>query len=108
MLGLLFKTKEYDWMNERTLEVLEFDKVISLLEEKTATTVGRELANRVKAETDIENITALQAETDEAVHIIRLNKSIPLAHVANITEYVNRSKIGGVLDTEACLQIAQM
>lgn len=95
-------------MNERTLHVLEFDKVISLLEEKTATSVGRELVNRSFPSTDIDTVHRLQAETDEAVHIIRLNKSLPLAYVTNITEHVERSKIGGILDTEACLQIAQM
>ena len=95
-------------MNERTLHVLEFDKIISLLEEETSTDVGREVVTNVKPNTNLSEVEILQKETDEAVHIIRLNKSIPIAHVNDISEYINRSKIGATLDTEACLHIAQM
>ena len=95
-------------MNERTLQVLEFDKIIELLKEQTATSVGKKLAQELKPITDFEAIQTLQEETDEALSIYRLNKTIPFSHLVDVTESLKRSAIGSVLDTTECLQIAQL
>lgn len=94
-------------MNERTLKVLEFDKVIHLLEEEAATSVGREAASKTMPLTDINKVQVLQDETDEALQILRLNKTVPFSHLVDITESVKRSAIGSTLSTEECLQVAQ-
>lgn len=95
-------------MNERTLQVLEFDKILALLKEETSTSIGSELVEQVKPLTTLEDVKVLQEETDEAVRILQLNQTIPLAHVENISDYIQRSKIGSLLSTEACLQVAQI
>lgn len=95
-------------MNERTLDVLEFNKIISLLKGETSTSIGGELVDNIKPMISIGKVQQLQDETDEALHIIRLDKTIPLAHVVNISDYIQRSKIGSLLDTDACLHIAQL
>ena len=95
-------------MNERTLHVLEFDKILALLKEETSTIIGQQLVEQVKPLTTYEEVIQLQEETDEAVRILRLNHTIPLAHVENIADYIHRSKIGSILDPEACLHVAQL
>lgn len=95
-------------MNDRTLHVLEFDKVISLLQEQTSTIVGKNIVNDMKPSTNLTYIETMQEETDEAVHILRLNKSIPLAHVTDVSNEIERSQIGSMLDPDSCLAIAQM
>lgn len=95
-------------MNERTLQVLEFDKVLQLLKEETSTLIGKELVEQVKPLPTFDEVLHLQDETDEAVRIIQLNQSIPLAHVENIADYIQRSKIGSILAPEACLHVAQV
>lgn len=94
-------------MNERTLYVLEFNKVIALLMEETATSVGRELASQLKPYTEMDDIIYLQNETDEALHILRLDKTVPFSQMYDITDSLKRSRIGSTLDTTECLQIAQ-
>lgn len=95
-------------MNERTVKVLEFDKVIRLLMNETATSVGRNVASKLIPLTKIEEIEVLQDETDEALHVLRLNKTVPFSHIVDITESVKRSVIGSTLDTEECLHVAQL
>lgn len=94
-------------MNERTLNVLEFNKIIQALQGETATVVGRERARALTPQTDLAFIQQLQDETDEAMQILRLNKSVPFSHIVNITDSLKRSMIGSVLSTEECLHVAQ-
>src|SRR5690625_4241196 len=95
------------FMNERTLHVLEFNKVIDLLMEETASSVGKEAVQKLTPQTDMEIVQRLQNETDEALHVLRLDKPVPFAQVYDITESLKRSRIGSMLDTTECLQIAQ-
>lgn len=95
-------------MNNRTLEVLEFHKIISMLQGEAATVVGKERIHSLRPKTSYSEVERLQAETDEAVLIVRLNKAIPLAHVVDITDYLHRSKIGSTLEVQACLDVAQV
>ena len=95
-------------MNERTLQVLEFDKIKLKLRSYATTAVGQSLVEQVKPETDLSLVQRLQDETDEVVAIFRLNKDLPLAFVNDVTEAIERSKRGGIVTVEACLQIAQL
>ncbi len=93
-------------MNRRTLHVLEFEKIISLLKQETATSVGKNRAGDMMPLIDMEQINVLQEETDEAVHVLRLDKTVPFAHIANITPSLKRSEIGSTLDARECVDIA--
>src|SRR5699024_3643436 len=52
-------------------------------------------------------VETLLNETDEAMSIIRLNKRIPLSQIYDVTESLKRAKVGGTLNIEQCMQIAQ-
>src|SRR5690625_4268842 len=102
------ETNRRIFMNERTLNVLEFDKIIALVMEETATTVGRNVTSKLTPSTNIEEVRHLQDETDEALHIIRLNKTVPFSQMHDITDSLKSSRIGSTLDTTECLHVAQV
>lgn len=93
-------------MNERILHVLEFNKITEQLANQAATSIGKDYCSRLKPETEMENVIELQDETDEASQILRLNASIPLGGIKDIRAGIKRSIIGGVLNTNECLDIA--
>ncbi|MGY0693135.1 endonuclease MutS2 [Virgibacillus sp. FSP13] len=93
-------------MNERILQVLEFNKILESLTSQAATSLGKDLASLLKPATDLQDVKALQQETDEAGQVERLNLSIPLGGISDIRASVKRSIIGGVLNTGECLDVA--
>src|SRR5690625_2684867 len=95
-------------MNERTLRVLEFDKIVDLLLSEAETIVGRQLIKQIRPKTDIEEVTLLQEETDEAVHILRLNKIPPFSYISDVSPIIRQSEVGSALHTEDCLEVAQV
>ncbi|HLR22790.1 MAG TPA: endonuclease MutS2 [Pseudogracilibacillus sp.] len=95
-------------MNERTLNVLEFDKVISLLIEETATAVGLNKAKKIEPSVSYEEVEELQAETDQAMHVLRLDKHVPFTHMVDVTDSLKRCEIGGILNEEECIGVARL
>ncbi|HLR62648.1 MAG TPA: endonuclease MutS2 [Lentibacillus sp.] len=93
-------------MNERILKTLEFNKITEQLNSQAATSIGKELASLLKPSADIAEVREMQAETDEASQILRLNMVVPLGGIADIRASVKRSAIGGVLTAEECLDVA--
>ncbi len=93
-------------MNERILHVLEYNKILKQLNNQAATSLGKDLIDAISPSTDYIEVKQLQEETDEAVQIIRLNKVIPLGGIYDIRPSLKRSVIGGLLNTEECLNIA--
>ncbi|MFC2948599.1 endonuclease MutS2 [Virgibacillus sediminis] len=93
-------------MNERILRILEYKKIIERLDRQAATSIGKDLANKLKPSVKMEEVSLLQEETDEAVRILRANQSIPLGGIYDIRESLKRSIIGGVLSPEECLNVA--
>ncbi|WP_249870930.1 endonuclease MutS2 [Oceanobacillus saliphilus] len=93
-------------MNERILRVLEFKKIIEQLNSQAATSLGKNLVDQLKPSTELDEVVQLQEETDEAAHIVRLNKVVPLGGITDIRESLKRCAIGGILSTEECLDVA--
>src|SRR5699024_4919413 len=95
-------------MNERTLNVLEFDKVICLLIEETATSVGLNKAKKIEPSVSYEELEELQAETAQAMNVLRLDKHVPFTHMVDINDTVKRCEIGGILNKEECIGVARL
>ena len=55
-----------EFMNQKTLTKLEFDKIISRLEEEAGSFRGRQLCRRLKPMTDLEKINTFQEQTAAA------------------------------------------
>ncbi|MFC4556623.1 endonuclease MutS2 [Virgibacillus kekensis] len=93
-------------MNERILRVLEFNKIIDQLSNMAATSIGKDLCFRLSPSIEIAEVKKLQAETEEASQILRLNAAVPLGGIFDIRASIKRSVIGGVLTAEECLDVA--
>ncbi len=68
-------------MQAKTLKTLEFDKIKALLLDYTASSLGAAQVKALTPSSTYEEVTRLQAETDEAAKIIRLKGSAPLSGI---------------------------
>ncbi|MGM8366816.1 endonuclease MutS2 [Virgibacillus sp. W0181] len=93
-------------MNERILRVLEFNKITKQLAQAAATAVGKDRALRLAPQKNLQIVQTLQAETDEAVQLLRLNLDVPFGGIVDIRSSIKRSTIGGTLTPQECLDIA--
>ncbi|SDM96825.1 endonuclease MutS2 [Sediminibacillus halophilus] len=93
-------------MNERIYQVLEYKKIIDMLTEQAASSLGKERAAALKPSRELESVNRLQAETDEAAQVLRLKGYVPLGGIFDIKPSIQRTIIGGVLNPGECLDIA--
>lgn len=93
-------------MNNRGLEILEFPKIIDILEKKASTNYAKELVNELLPVDNFEEVKKMQEETSEAMDVIRLKGGISFAGVKDIRSAIMRLKIGGDLSTEQLVEVA--
>ncbi|WP_371068753.1 endonuclease MutS2 [Sediminibacillus sp. JSM 1682029] len=93
-------------MNERIYQVLEYKKIIDMLTDQAASSLGKERAASLKPSHELERVNRLQAETDEAAQVLRLKGYVPLGGIFDIKPSIQRTIIGGVLNPGECLDIA--
>lgn len=93
-------------MNEKTLRVLEYDKIIKKLVDKAESSLGMELAKKLMPVTDINLVQKLQDETDEAVSLLIKRGSPPLGGIHDISSEIKRAEIGAMLAPGELLRIA--
>lgn len=98
--------KEHAIMNERIMHVLEFNKIMNQLKTHAATSIGKERCVQLKPFSNIDDVRHLQSETDEAMQVERLNKSIPLGGIVDIRASLKRTEIAGILSPSECVEIA--
>ncbi|SFC64454.1 DNA mismatch repair protein MutS2 [Bacillus sp. 491mf] len=93
-------------MLERTLRVLEYEKVKEQLLEHVASSLGRDKVKGLVPSTDYEEVVEMQETTDEAAKVIRLKGHVPLGGIFDIRPNVKRAKIGSMLSPHELLDIA--
>ncbi|MEI4829533.1 MULTISPECIES: endonuclease MutS2 [Bacillus] len=93
-------------MLERTLRVLEYDKIKEQLLEHVASSLGRDKVKGLMPSTNYEEVVELQETTDEAAKVIRLKGHVPLGGIFDIRPNVKRAKIGSMLSPHELLDIA--
>ncbi len=93
-------------MKDRTLRVLEYHKVLELLENKTDSELGREMARGMMPSSNIEKVKSAQQETDEAYRIMIKVGSIPMGGLTDVSNELKLSEKGGMLSPGALLRIA--
>ncbi len=93
-------------MNKKTLKALEYQKVVEHIKELSQTSIGKNLAKKMSPETHFKRVQEMQNETDEAVQILRLNQTLPLGGITDITAALRRSEIGSVLSASECLSVS--
>lgn len=86
-------------MNNKTLIKLEFDKIISMLENEASSFRGKQLCRRLKPVTDLTKIDLLQEQTAAAFTRIIKKGRISFGDAAPVEESLKRLEIGGALNT---------
>ncbi len=94
-------------MDEHTVRVLEFEKVLSLLAAETAFSVGRELALAVRPAPDYPSAFELQSETAEVRLIDQMGVDIPFGGARDIRPLIHSAAIGQALDPSDLVDAAQ-
>lgn len=93
-------------MNEKIYHTLEFNKIISMLETYAASPLGMEKIQKLQPSSQFEEVVLLQEETDEAAHVLRLRGHAPLSGIHDIVPHIKRVQIGGALNPQELVQIA--
>lgn len=90
-------------MNERTLRVLEFDKIRHRLAEFAGSDLGKELALALTPSVAPEEVAAWQAETTEAKELWQGIERVPLGGIYDIRRPVKEARVGRTLPPEDLL-----
>lgn len=94
-------------MNERSLNKLEYYKVIELLKKKASSSLGKDFADQLRPKTNLYSIKESQAETSEAVLIMRYEGSMPLAGIVDTYDALSFAQKSGLLNLEDLGRIRQ-
>jgi DNA mismatch repair protein MutS2 len=93
-------------ITERSLKTLELPAVRTLLAERSSFVPGRELAEHVAPTTDLKEAERLQDETAAARALMRAQPSAGIGGARDIRDGLRRARLGGALDPDQLLQIA--
>ena len=93
-------------MNEKTLKILEFDKIINMIVNLTSSPLGAELAAKLMPETDYGKVLRNLKETSDGVTFIVKRGGPPMGGIHDIRESLKRLEIGAVLNLGELLKTA--
>lgn len=93
-------------MNEKSLRVLEYNKIIDLLKKKASSSLGLKYIENLVPNTDFVEVKSMLEETSEAQSIIIKRGSVGLEGIHDIEDKVKRAYIGASLDPGSLIMIA--
>ena len=76
-------------MREKTLQVLEYNKIIDMLQEQASSEMTRNVISELKPFLNVSEIRDSQAETTEAVRLIQYKGPLPVGGFYDIKESVS-------------------
>ena len=92
-------------MDKHTLKVLAFDRVMEMLKEQAASSLGKEAAALTVPTTILEVAKIKQKETKEARDILELEANIPFGGIEDIRPMVEFASVGSMLQPNDLLTI---
>ena len=95
-------------ISNKTLSVLEYDKIINRLAELAPTLGGGELARMMRPSDDIEHVVRRLDKTTDAKKLILLKGMPPFYGVKDVSGSVDRAEKGAVLNTIELMEIARV
>lgn len=93
-------------MQERVLNVLEFNKIREQLKDHASSSLGKEKAQHLMPSGDFQEVLKWQEQTDEAATVLRIKGHIPLGGLSDIRPSVKRAQIGGSLSPQELVAIS--
>lgn len=92
-------------MNKKALDVLEFQKIITLLKEEAGSEMTREIISELLPYTEKRVISEELRSTTEAVDLIVRKGPLPTGGIYDIAGYVEFARKGGTLSMKQLLQV---
>ncbi len=92
-------------MNDKTLRVLEYNKIVELLTNEAASSMAKRILAELKPSIAAYEIKDLLAETSEAVSVIVRKGALPLGSFYDIKDSVLRADKGGALTMKQLLEV---
>ncbi len=93
-------------MKKKTLRVLEYDKIIDMIAERTSSNLGREIAKDLEPTENFYEANENLKETTEAVELSLKKGSMPLFGVQDIRGAIRKASMGSALSLLEFLWIA--
>ena len=92
-------------MREKTLHVLEYDKIIEMLKDRAGSEMTRKVISELEPVCDARIIKEKQEETTEAVKLISTKGPLPVGGFYDVAGLAGFARKGGVLTMAQLLQI---
>ncbi len=93
-------------INQKTLNNLEYYKIIEILKNNCITFKGKELAQNLIPLCDIEKVKHLQQETSESYSYSLRKNNPPISPIPDLENITNKINIGSILSIEEILKVA--
>lgn len=92
-------------MREKTIRILEYNKILTKLEEQAGSEMAKKVVSGLRPFHEIPVIRDMLMETTEAVRLILHKGPLPLGGFYDIEDSLHRARKGGSLTMEQLLQI---
>ena len=95
-------------MNEKSLQILEYPKIIAQLEDHATSALGRQLCKALLPSSDLPEITQAQQETADALSRIRMKGSLSFSGCKDVSGSLKRLEVGSSLSIAEILAISSI
>ncbi len=93
-------------MDQKSLKVLEYNKIIDLLATKASSSLGLKYIEELIPKPDYKEVKDMLEETSEAQGILIKRGHVNLGGIQDISDSVKKAEIGAVLDPGSLLKIS--
>ena len=93
-------------MDDKILHTLEYRKILNTCSGYTQTSMGKQIVDQLKPDTNIDIVLLLLKTTDEAYTVDRLKGSPPFGGITDITAPTKRAELGGTLNPHELLAVS--
>ena len=93
-------------MNQKVLDTLEYKQIKQKICDYLATENGKKELKKLLPSSEAETVNGWLDETDDGAHIYRLNHTIPIPKLVDITPSIKRLEIGANLNGKELAQVS--
>ena len=95
-------------MRQRTLDVLEFNKIKALIESEAVSELGVEKVKALAPATDYDTVVFQMDETDEIAQIYNKHRMPSISGLTKVSPLLQRAQIGSILNVSELNQIKRL
>ena len=95
-------------MNKRSLRILEFNKILAMVNEYATSPMAKRRIDRMKPQRDIDVIRKLQEETNDALNRLNRHGNISFSGLRDVGASIKRLEVQGTLTSRELLDIASV